>query len=80
MGLKKESCSGFGVADTCARHIADKNSGAAKKIGCRSRFRAICREAAFKKGPAVNSGAGPNPGPIFESAPGYALTLRRFAL
>ena len=32
MGLKKESCSGFGVADACARHIADKNSGAAKKI------------------------------------------------
>ena len=33
MGLKKESCSGFGVADTCARQIADKNSGAAKKSG-----------------------------------------------
>ena len=33
MGLKKESCSGFGVADACARQIADKTRAPPKKSG-----------------------------------------------
>ncbi|MDA7718448.1 hypothetical protein N8837_04255 [Pseudomonadales bacterium] len=78
-GLNKEPCSGYGVADARARNIDFKKILGAEKIGFRSRFRAGCRKAAFKKGTAVNREGGPNLGPVFESAPGYALALRGFA-